>query len=441
MQIKTPSLKPSRFNLQMQVKNKTCIYNCATGKWAWFSPADAAGITENRSKALDDKIRKTALAAGILINTAKDETKWYENAYQVHTRNRAQAFYVMALSFKCNLKCHYCFEKNGGFSTDSIQAETLNRLISAVKQRCLADKTRNLGIMLFGGEPLLELEKHLFLLKNLTGWCRDQGIAFMGNISTNGSLLTEKNVDLLKPYINSAQVTFDGPKSIHDRIRITHGDKPTFDKIVRGIKLLQAEKINVTIRAQVDADSPERLFALIDELKQASLLAPPHVKVSIGMLRNFSKWSACSQRQNHVEPGSDMERRLMALSETILPVQRPAVQILPCITAGNMLCVDPRGNLYKCVTSLTDPTRRVGHLNSDSKFVFTPHYRQFYDRKPWLLDDCRKCALLPHCGGGCPKSTLQRHGTYQHSYCGNTKTLLKHRIEKMILTHASNVKN
>ncbi len=428
------NIKASKFNVYIHGKENMAIYNCATGKWSWFSLSDAAHIQRQRISSLSKEVFKTALKSGILVKAKTDENKWYEKEFQNRIK-KDQAFYVIASTFKCNLKCPYCFEENHNTPQKSITQKKLNNLIKAIKQRSQLNKIKQLEIMLLGGDPLLEMNKNLYLLKHLKEWCDKNSVRFMGTISTNGSLLSEKTVQQFKPYIGSAQVTFDGPRDIHDCIRTTHKGQPTFDKIVNSIKLLTKNQIKVKICSQVQADKEEALFSLVNELKAEGLLSSPYIQMSIGLLRNFSKWSPCLNRWNHIEPDSEIEQRLLSLSNSILPVQRPAVQITPCIMAGNILCVDPMGNLYKCIASQLNVEQKVGTISSKGEFVFNEHFFDFNQRNPLLFSDCSECSYLPLCGGGCPKIALEKHDTYKHSFCGHSKFLLYNRIRKMILSH------
>jgi uncharacterized protein len=429
-------MKVSRFNLFFPSRGGTTVFNTATGQWRTFSLLSATQLRTGRVDGLSEQTRRRAVAIGAVVDTDFDEDKWYRDAYVSRMNDRMTARYVCALTFRCNLRCPYCFEKGPKHPRGPMTREFVAHLVAAIRERCVRDGTRRLVIMLFGGEPLLELDIGLFLLRTSADWCARSGVSFAATMSSNGVLFTREKVRRLASYLNSVQVTLDGPRRIHDTIRTTPSGRGTFDRILAAVRLLNGHGIHVHIRAQASLHNASQMVELLEELKRDGILDLPHVRISVAVLREFSKWATCEYRKNYFEPGSALERDVVRLSESILPAQKPAVQILPCIADENLFCVDPAGNLFKCITNITDLERRVGYLDDHGTFRFTRHHYARAARDPLSFDDCRVCPYLPLCGGGCPTSALNEWKTYQHSYCTNNKAVLASRIERLI--HAGN---
>ncbi|UCG48500.1 MAG: radical SAM protein [Phycisphaerales bacterium] len=425
-------MKVSRFNLFYKQQGGTAVFNTATGKWCTFSLMSAARLRAGTIDGLPERTLRQAAAIGAVVEDCFDEDRWYRLAYERRMTDRKTARYVCALTFSCNLRCPYCFERGPRAADGPMTREFAARLVAAVKQRCASDGTRRLCIMLFGGEPLLELDVGLFLLREFAEWCADSGVSFMATMSSNGVLFTKEKVRLLSPYLDSVQVTLDGPRHVHDRIRRTQSGRGTFDRILDSVRMLSKEGIGVHIRTQASLDNAFEIMELLEGLKKDGILGLPKVQASVAVLREFSKWATCEYRKNYFEPGSELEREVIRLSESVLPARRPAVQILPCVADENLFCVDPAGNLFKCITNITNLDRRVGYLDDSGAFKLTEHYRARASRNPLTFDDCRACPYLPLCGGGCPTSALNRWKTYGHSYCTNNKAILDSRIERLI---------
>ncbi len=134
----------------------------------------------------------------------------------------------------CNLNCKYCREKR----TNSLADIGIEKIKDIIDQ--FADiKVKMVSIS--GGEPLLfkELPEVLDYLKNK--------VETIG-ITTNGTLISESNIEFIKEYVDGVQVSIDGscPK-IHDFYR----GKGTFQKMIRGINLLCENGIHVVPRFTV----------------------------------------------------------------------------------------------------------------------------------------------------------------------------------------------
>lgn len=62
-------------------------------------------------------------------------------------------------------------------------------------------------------------------------------------------LFDQKKIDFLKEYtLQEIQITLDGYKDNHDRIRYISETKGSFDKIIKNIILLAENQINVVVR-------------------------------------------------------------------------------------------------------------------------------------------------------------------------------------------------
>jgi uncharacterized protein len=103
----------------------------------------------------------------------------------------------------------------------------------------LAEHQKNIfSVVLHGGEPfLLGAAK----LANLLA-CLRQALPFQYPISiqTNGILISTMILNICEEYHVSVAVSIDGPKEVHDKLRVGHDGKGTFDAVMRGINLLKA---------------------------------------------------------------------------------------------------------------------------------------------------------------------------------------------------------
>ena len=76
--------------------------------------------------------------------------------------------------------CPYCFESKSEKDKISMNDKMCERLISAIKKKCKIDGTKSLSIMLFGGEPMLEMKYCRKILHNLGEWAHNNNIVFTG---------------------------------------------------------------------------------------------------------------------------------------------------------------------------------------------------------------------------------------------------------------------
>ena len=153
---------------------------------------------------------------------------------------------------KCNFRCTGCFEPDEVHEGVGVQYN-----FNAIK-RSLMEVWRGpyngSDVCLHGGEPLLtplpELEKLLDLIYNLP-WKNTGKPKGAVSIVTNGSLITDKHIELFKKYNVYVGLSCDGPpeSNIH-RGPDPKNKKVTWDynrQMVSLIKKLKNEGLNVSI--------------------------------------------------------------------------------------------------------------------------------------------------------------------------------------------------
>ena len=180
-------------------------------------------------------------------------------------------------STHCNLGCGYCFQNTaqdpaGGsrpprIASTRLTSQTITSILAFTERRMAAAGLNRLRILLFGGEPLLNPRGCLELLERAAGI--GESSAWM---ISNATLLTPRLARQLADLgLGSIQVTFDGDRADHDRIRVGRTDGGgTFDTIVRNIVLASgAAPIRWTLRVNVSQETFHGVDALIDRLAAA----------------------------------------------------------------------------------------------------------------------------------------------------------------------------
>ncbi|MBI5477936.1 MAG: SPASM domain-containing protein [Deltaproteobacteria bacterium] len=419
-------MKTSRFNVYRPQGDRTLVFNCLSGRWAFLPAAAAAQLEAGRPDLLAEAERQRVVDIEAVVADELDELQRYRYLL-LRASHDPQLRVVTLLTYRCNLRCPYCVAEAPG-ARERMSDDVLERLVAAVKTNCVEDGTRRLRVVLFGGEPLLEVEKGRKLLGTLARWAKRERMSFQGSMATNATLCTPERLGRLKPYLDFVQVAFDGPRRIHDTVRIGPRRRPTFEKVVAGIRCLMARRIHVHARMQV-AD-PSHVPELLHELERRGLVGHPGVTLHVAIRERFSHW-ACQREPVALDPDSEIAREVESSAAEQLPVAAPAPQLLPCVTAGNSLCVTPSGGLFKCMASVGRPERQVGFVTPGGRFAFTAAYYRCRVRDPLSFPECRECALLPLCGGGCPNSAFEHHGDYGRPWCGDNRRLLTERIERL----------
>jgi MoaA/NifB/PqqE/SkfB family radical SAM enzyme len=165
---------------------------------------------------------------------------------------------TLTLTSKCNLRCmmcdHWKLKNNGGLSLEEIK-----NLIGQIAQWEVEE------IELSGGEPFMRKD-----IWEIISYASSKNVGM--NITTNGTLLTNKDVERLFDYkINRLQISLDGIGKTQDKIR---GVKGTYKKIIKNVKqindLRKKKHSNLKINATtvIMQQNINELTYLIDTTKK-----------------------------------------------------------------------------------------------------------------------------------------------------------------------------
>lgn len=152
---------------------------------------------------------------------------------------------VYKIAERCNINCTYCYYYNMGDETafhrpSRASIVTSTNFAKWLAKGCQELQIPNVTISFHGGEPMLMRALDFartceVLVKNISPVAN---LNFA--IQTNGTLMTRGWFEALKRYKVHVGVSIDGGRSDHDRFRLDHVGRSTFEKTEATIKKLVA---------------------------------------------------------------------------------------------------------------------------------------------------------------------------------------------------------
>lgn len=168
----------------------------------------------------------------------------------------AKPLYVMLkpAGAHCNLACKYCYylEKNKLYPTAQRHLMSDEMLEQFTREYIEAQTMNQVLFTWHGGEPLLRsidfYRKALSLQQKYAGSRRIDNV-----IQTNGTLLTDEWCEFFAQNHWLVGISIDGPQPDHDHYRLTAAGKPSWKKVMQGIKLLKKHGVEWNAMAVVNA--------------------------------------------------------------------------------------------------------------------------------------------------------------------------------------------
>lgn len=176
-----------------------------------------------------------------------------ENGPQLH---------IIHLTQRCNLGCTYCHSA-------AIPLEANGRDLSVeraekIAQYILQMPARNIGVNFQGGEPTLMPDLIRQIMTTLVGASTKK---IKASITTNGTLLTDEILSVLREFSISITVSLDGPRETHNKIRVFRDGSGSFDAAIAARNLINSDKslrLNGSVMV-ITKHSKTNVRSIIDE--------------------------------------------------------------------------------------------------------------------------------------------------------------------------------
>lgn len=365
-----------------------------------------------------------------LVENNIDERKIFKVGYEYDKYHSVMTKFRIVLTYRCNLRCTYCYQGGGEVLTKTMSDNTIMSTLKFIKKTISNNGSQRVSIVLYGGEPFLNIRGGFALLEGLKPWLIKNDIKLDVGIISNGTLMTEKIIYKLLKYGDvSVQITLDGAKEFHDKRRKYKSGSGTYDKIISTLNILKKIKCTTIIRINIDKGNYKWINELLDDLIKRGFQTMP---LSFGLISPAT--NACASYPlclSYKEFGKILPSIWnIALEKGFKVINlRPKVGYVFCESVTNNLYnIDPLGDVYTCPNFIGNKIHRVGKIDKNGILHLENPYYDWMARDPLLMKKCRDCKLLPICGGGCPGMAWQEHKTYHAEHCGAIKDLIHSQI-------------
>lgn len=350
----------------------------------------------------------------------------------------AKPLYVMLkpAGAHCNLACKYCYylEKNKLYPTAQRHLMSDEMLEQFTREYIEAQTMSQVLFTWHGGEPLLRsidfYRKALSLQQKYAGGRRIDNV-----IQTNGTLLTDEWCEFFAQNHWLVGISIDGPQPDHDHYRLTAAGKPSWKKVMQGIKLLKKHGVEWNAMAVVNAYNAnhplefyrffkengcqflqftpivERLTRHEDGRTLASLADKDEISLSEASVAPeqwgyflcaiFDEWVRKDVGKIFVEIFDCTLANWMGISPGICAYSKE------CGHAGVM---EHNGDVYSC-DHFVFPEYKLGNIRDHSLIymLYGEQQQEFSRLKHSSLPrQCKECDMEFACHGECPKNRFMK---------------------------------
>ena len=143
----------------------------------------------------------------------------------------------------CNLNCSYCYVYNHADHSHRerparMAQETWEALIQRMREYCELRPGHRMSLVLHGGEPLLIGKTRLSRMVRHAQSVLGDRLKYC-SIQTNATMIDEGWAELLAELEVNVAISIDGPPAVHDKFRVDHSGRGSYDRVIRGLSLLR----------------------------------------------------------------------------------------------------------------------------------------------------------------------------------------------------------
>lgn len=394
-------MKSSRYNVLVDRSGFSYWYNTLNKSFFKIS----AGLGEKIRVCIDagdlDSLPESLISklkdGGFIVDNDMDELEIVRknNRKSIEDKNY---FLIILPTLDCNYHCWYCIQDH---VESKMSPETLNRILKHIDHMVDTEKIESLHIEWFGGEPFMYFEDVISPISEYArNKCGEAGIPFMNTSTTNGYYLSPDVIERCREYdFRHFQITLDGNKEFHDKVKFRKGCESTFVHVLENINRLLSYSKEATVSLRINYTHRNLNEAIVDEVN-TYIEADNRSRICIVPRK---VWQEEKDNSFNVILSEILDR--FRESGYVVEYWSPVYNYIPCYANKRYYTtVNFNGNVVKC-TACNDLYEKEpkGMLEEDGTVSWTPGFDTKYSEPTFENERCLGCNKLPICMGLCPR--------------------------------------
>lgn len=397
--------KLSQFNNYFENKKKSeyFIFNSLTGSICKLSAF--AFFALKNFEIIDGMDYKFLIKKKFIVPKDLNEINYIilSQKQLILSQKTSSLVFTICPTLLCNLSCVYCFEneaKNKVKMDKKIASQTIDFIKNNLNQN---SNIKNIHIVWFGGEPLLEIGIIKYITNELKLFCKEKEINYSASIITNGIFIDKILSDLEQLSINSIQVTMDGDKKFYMLYKMA--SEKDYSRVIENILNVDKKNIHISVRLNVSVENKKSVIKITKELLNREYKGIFYVSSLYYDSPNNKKHFTVMNKKEFITYIQDFNFEMKDYKKQNGNLNRIKFRAMN-LTCASMYhtnaVIGPDGRLYKCEHSLGNQSEVVGSVFTG--FNYNDVFMKYLDYKP--RERCYSCSVFPMCMGGCFKDNI-----------------------------------
>lgn len=421
-------MKISKYTTRLSVSDKSwLLYNAVTDKFVIYSKeldfdgkADLEVLKQNSNQFYEQLEN-----GGFLIPDDWDETAEVVKKGLENCKNDKEYYLIINPTLNCNFRCWYCYEDHSG--RKKMLPETVASVKRMIDRLCEKKRIEFLHLSFFGGEPLLYyLDTVKPIIEHVENLRNEHGLKYSIHFTTNGYLITDHLLeDLQKVHAPvSFQITLDGNKEEHDKVRQSASGVGSYDRILANTKKILENGFHVGLRLNYSGKNVASMGQVLKDIEPLSGYSKS--LLTIDFQRVWQDEAVASTNELLLKTITDFRSKFQFVGDFY---NRIDSYRNPCYgDLENECVINYDGGIYKCTARDFTEELCLGTLQADGSI----HWKNLESARQRVCHKfskmvCQSCKIFPLCGAGCAQTASE-----SKEICTLCKTEAE--MEKIVLT-------
>ena len=411
-------MKYSQFNSIIPYADKFVLYNSFENKVIFLESKLKDILMKEKDGCIDNlqtihpSFFEYLVENQFIVSTKIDELENVKKIVYETINNEETYELTINPTLNCIFKCWYCYQEH---IQSKMNKDTIGRVKQFISRISQKEKLKLLQVCFFGGEPLIYFKQVIVpimetLIIETQKYKKELGIGF----TTNGYLIDDKFINYLKEKKIKPlfQITLDGYKDAHDKVRYINKEKSTYYHIINNIKKLVENEMFVYVRINYTAENVRDTYKIAADL---SIIDKEFGKEY--MIVDFHRVWQDNQKD---DTNFIVDRNIEIFKENGVNAKltdySPNNMRYSCYAdKRNSAQINFNGDVFKCTARDLKTESRDGFIDENGNIVWENNSLEKRMNAKFHNKPCLSCRLLGICNGGCSQHALDNLN--KQDYC------------------------
>ncbi|SES78826.1 radical SAM/SPASM domain-containing protein [[Clostridium] polysaccharolyticum] len=317
---------------------------------------------------------------------------------------------ALHLTNTCNLRCKYCYANGGTYKSEEgiMDIEVAKRALD-----CFYNEVESISlIQMFGGEPTMNLPVMKYVCEYVAKKNEERDVKAEMGMVTNGTLVTDELLELIKKYNLLVTVSFDGMPEVNDKLRVYKDGSGTSKKIIENIKKMreatgQPNTIEATY-TKYHEEAGIKIKDIFDYIHENLGDIGLHIVPAGGtkdcgyrLDNNDAFIEAVDQMFDNAKDAESLQQYLYSLEErTIRAIIQKTYSKYICDGGIRNFSVSTKGDVYPCFIVTDEKELYMGNVFDEDLFRSEPFQKmraKLDEFNKETNEECKNCIARKSC--------------------------------------------